>query len=378
MNPWPELDPALMAPVTEREELRQVVRGLLEKYADHETVRAAADTPAGYSAELWRRLNAELEIGRLAVPEERGGHGYGLADLGVVLEECGAALLPEPVLASAVLGCQALAAADDPTAVADLLADALSGELVVVTSTGGDELTAEQAPDGGWTVSGARSRVLQGAAADVVVLDVTTAEGRLLLAVRAADLEITDRTTVDPTRRQADLRLASAPARVVVGPERCADVVARLGLIADAAVAAEHSGIVGELLDQVVAYVAQREQFGRAIGSFQAIKHRLADVLVDRERARSASRYALAALDEGGPDAVLAVAVAAAVAADAVVRTAHEAVQLHGGIGFTWEHRAHYYLRRALGDEGLLGASRTQRARIADLVGLPAAGAVSG
>jgi len=371
VNPWLELDPALMAPVAEREELRQVVRGLLDKDADHEAVRAAADTPAGYSAGLWRRLNAELEIGRLAVAEERGGHGYGFADLGVVLEECGAALLPEPVLASAVLGCQALASADDPDAVAELLSGALAGELVVVTSTGGDELTAEHSPGGGWTVSGVRSRVLQGAAADVVVLDASTAAGPMLFAVRTADLETVARTTVDLTRRQADLRLAGAPARALVGPERCADVVARLGLIADAAVAAEHSGMVGELLDQVVAYVAQREQFGRAIGSFQAIKHRLADVLVDRERARSASRYAMAALDEGGADAALAVAVAAAVAADAVVRTAHEAVQLHGGIGFTWEHRAHYYLRRALGDEGLFGASRTQRSRIADLVGLP-------
>lgn len=370
MNPWPELDPALMAPVAEREELRQVVRALLEKEAGHEAVRAAADSSGGWSPDLWQRLNAELEIGRLAVAEDLGGHGYGFAELGVVLEECGAALLPEPVLGSAVLGCQALAAADDPASVADLREPALAGDLVVAVSVGGEEVVADRTADGGWTVSGLRTRVLDGAAADVLVIDAAAADGPLLLAVRREDLEATSRTTIDLTRRQADVRTASAPARLVVGPARFAEVAERLRLVADAAVAAEHAGIVGELLDQVVGHVTQREQFGRPIGSFQAIKHRLADVLVDRERARSASRYAMAALDAGGADAAMAVAVASAVCADAVVRTAHETVQLHGGIGFTWEHRAHYYLRRALGDEGLFGGSRGQRVRVADLVGV--------
>lgn len=370
MNPWPELDPALMAPVAEREELRQVVRALLDKDAGHEDVRAAADSSAGWSADLWQRLNAELEIGRLAVAEDLGGHGFGFAELGVVLEECGAALLPEPVLASAVLGCQALAAADDPAAVADLRESALAGELVVTLSIGGEEIAADRAADGSWTLSGLRTRVLQGAAADLLVIDAVASSGPVLFAVRREEVEASPRTTIDPTRRQADIRLAAADARPLVGEERCAEVAERLRRVADAALAAEHGGIVGELLDQVVGHVTQREQFGRPIGSFQAVKHRLADVLVDRERARSASRYAMAALDAGGADAALAVAVASAVCADAVVRTAHENVQLHGGIGFTWEHRAHYYLRRALGDEGLFGGSRGQRARVADLVGV--------
>lgn len=369
VHPWPELDPALMAPVAEREQLREVVRDLLRKHADHEQVRAAAESADGYSEELWRRLNAELEIGRLAVPEAVGGHGYGIADLAVVLEECGAALLPEPVLSSAVLGCHALAAADQPAGVDDLLEPALAGDLVVAMSFGGAPLSAERA-DGEWLVRGRRERVLHGAAADLVVVDAATTEGAALFVLRAGDLDVTARTTIDPTRRQADLSADAAPARCVVGPERFPRVVERIRVLSDLAVAAEHAGIVGELLRSTVEYVEQREQFGRAIGSFQAVKHRLADVLVDRERARSAARYAAVAYDADPAEAALPATIAAAVCGDAAMRTAHEAVQLHGGIGFTWEHPAHYYVRRVLGDEGLFGASRSQRARVADLVGV--------
>lgn len=368
-HPWPELDPALMAPVPEREELRQAVRGLLEKYADHEQVRAAADSPTGYSEELWRRLNGELEIARLALPEAVGGHGFGFADLGVLLEECGAALLPEPVLSSAVLGVQALALADDIATVADLLGDGLAGELVVTLSLGASPLAATEG-GGGWTLTGHRARVLHGAAAGLVVVDAETPDGTALFAIDTDHLDVVPLTTIDPTRRQADVTARLAPARLLVAPERYAHAAARLGVVRDVAVAAEHAGIVAELLDRTLEYLAQREQFGRAIGSFQAIKHRLADALVDRERARSAARYAAAALDEDATGAALPAAIAAAVCADAAMRVAHEAIQLHGGIGFTWEHRAHYYLRRVLGDEGLIGSSGRQRARIADLVGV--------
>ncbi|MDZ5622400.1 acyl-CoA dehydrogenase family protein [Nocardioides sp. HM23] len=370
MHAWPELHPELLAPVPEREELRHIVREVLAKHADHEQVRASADSATGYSEDLWRLLNAELEVGRLAVPEALGGNGFGLQELFVVVEECGAALAPEPVLSSAVLGCQALSAADDPDSIEDLLEPALRGELVVTVATGPAPLAAVQDTDGGWRVSGTRTRVLHGAAAGLVVVNATTPQGTVLLAVAATDLTVEPCVAVDLTRRQADLVLDAAPARPLVGVARATTVRDRLALIGRAALAAEHTGIVGELLDRTREYVVQRDQFGRPIGSFQAIKHRLADVLVDRERARSASRYAAAVLDGEPETAALPVAVAAAVCADAAMRTAHEAVQLHGGIGFTWEHRAHYYVRRVLGDEGLFGATREQRARIAELVGV--------
>ena len=149
-----ELHPELLVPVPEREELRHIVREVLAKHADHEQVRAAADSAAGYSEDLWRLLNAELEISRLAVPEALGGNGYGLQELFVVVEECGAALSPEPVLSSAALGCQALVAADDPASVEDLREPALRGDLLVTVAFGTDPLTAVQDAEGGWRVSG--------------------------------------------------------------------------------------------------------------------------------------------------------------------------------------------------------------------------------
>lgn len=369
-NPWPESDPTVMAPVEEHEELRQVVREVLGKHADHDQVRAAADSGRGWSEDLWRLLNEELEIGGLAVPEGLGGSGYGVRELAVVLEEAGGSLLPEPLLASAVLGTQALIAADRTDEHRDLIAGVVGGKAVVTLDLGGEDLPWAEQDGAGWHVSGTLPRVLLGAAADHAVVRAEGTQGRLLVVVDLAGTEVEALTVMDLTRRQARVRLDRAPARLLVGTERCEEVVTRLQLLTRVALAAEHTGIVARLLESTCAYVAQREQFGRPIGSFQAIKHRLADVLVDLERARSASRYAAAVLDTDPLAADLPAAVASAVCADAAVRTAHEAVQLHGGIGFTWEHFAHYYLRRVLGDEGLFGSSREQRARVADLIGV--------
>lgn len=368
---WPQSDPAVMAPVEEREDLRAVVRKVLDRHASHEAVRAAADSTRGYSEALWRVLNDELGVSRLAVPEASGGHGFGVGDLVVVLEETGAALLPEPILASAVLGCQALIRADDPAAHSDLIEAALSGDVVVAFSDTPHAVAAEASADGSaWTLRGTVSRVLQGEAADHLVFAADSAEGLVLVVIRAADARREARTVLDLTRRQAGVDLEGVTGRLLVGPARAAEVLRRLDLLKQVALAAEHTGMVATLLDLTREYVSQRKQFGRPIGSFQAIKHRLADVLVDLERARSASRYAAAVLDESPESAELAVAVASSVCLDAAVSAAHEAVHLHGGIGFTWEHRAHYYLRRVLGNEGLGGSSRAHRARIAELVGV--------
>ncbi|QYJ03572.1 acyl-CoA/acyl-ACP dehydrogenase [Nocardioides panacisoli] len=371
-NPWPESDPAVMAPVNEHEELREVVRALLRKHANHEQVRAAADSELGYAQDLWRRLNAELEVGQLAVPEALGGHGYGVRELGVLLEETAAALVPEPFLASSVLGVQALVAAEDPGSVADLLTAASTGQRVVTLASldsATPALAATRSGDG-WTVSGSMPRVLQGAAADTVVVAAAGPDGPVLLAVETAAARVEPLTGIDLTRRLADIAVDAAPARLLVGPVDARPAIARLQLLSRAAVACEHAGIAAELLDRTREYVSEREQFGRPIGSFQAVKHRLADVLVAVERSRSAARYAAAELDGTSEGAELAVAVAAAVCTDAAVHAAQEAIQLHGGIGFTWEHRAHYYYRRVLGDEGLHGSASAARARVADLIGI--------
>jgi alkylation response protein AidB-like acyl-CoA dehydrogenase len=366
----PERGPDVVAPVDEHDDLRSVTRAVLDKHGSIEQVRDAAATPAGYSVDLWRILASDVGVTALAVPEDLGGLGMGLRELAVVLEECGATLAPEPVLASAVLGVQTLLQADDPAAVADLLASGLSGERVLTLAWADAGALQLSGPPGALEVRGVVRRVLQGAVADVLVAPAVIDGSVVLVAVELADAVATDLRVLDTTRRQADVTIAGAPARVVVGQDGFARAAARLATLRRVAVASEHAGMIGDLLDLTVDYVRERQQFGRPIGSFQAVKHRLADLLVDRERARSAARFA-AAVAAADPDAAeLPSTVAAAICSDAVVRVAHEAVQLHGGIGFTWEHRAHLYVRRALGDEGLFGSARAHRSSVANLVGV--------
>lgn len=365
----PEADPSVVLPSPEREELRSVITQFLARHGSHEAVRESVESDPGYSASRWATLTEELQIAALAVPEELGGHGFGFGELGVVLEETGAALLPEPILAGAVVGSQALVRADDPQGVAELLGEVLEGGRTLGVEL--DQAVALGADTGRTGADGAVRGVLWGAAVDSLVVVGESGGRRVLAVVDLAGAIREPREVVDLTRRRADLHLSGAPARVIVGPDRLEQVLRELRLIRDAGLASEHAGIAARLVDVTVEYVGQRQQFGRAIGSFQAIKHRLADMLVDRERARAAALYAMAVLDEDdATDVEVAVAVASSVCADAATRSAYEAIQLHGGIGFTWEHSAHFYLRRMLGDEGAFGGGREARRALADLVGI--------
>lgn len=365
LNPWPEADPSILAPMAEHDDLRDIVRNLLERKADHESVRLSCTTVVGYSTDLWAQLNRDLELSAMLIPDQLGGAGFGLRELAVVLEEVGAALLPEPVLASAVLAAAVMARADDPADFVSERADLIAGRTVVTVAAG--EL--EVAILNGLTLTGSLPRVLQGHAADLFVVDAGAA-GFFLVDVRETGVRIELPEVLDLTRRQARATLRSVPARLLIGPERAAEVRRDLGTLTAIAVASEHVGIIDRVLSLTTQYVQQRHQFGRAIGSFQAIKHRLADVLVDLERARSAARYAAATFDENPEAALLPAHVAGAICTDAVIRATHEMVQLHGGIGFTWEHPAHFYVRRALGDEGLFGDARMHRAHVARLIGV--------
>ena len=374
-QPWPTADASVLAPVAEHDDLRKVLRDILTSHARHDDVRRAADGPDGYSPELWALLNDEMNVGSLAVPEDRGGLGFGVAVLAVVLEEAGRALLPEPLLTSAVLGVRAVLAAPPGAVPDDLVSGVMDGRLVATVATrhqvAGD-LTAAQSGDS-LTLSGTVERVLLGATADLLVVRGGVAGGESVHLVDLRGGGAWDRTpleTLDPTRRQARLQLSGAPAYVLAGPEDADALCAELATLARVALAAEHVGMIEALLEMTRAYLLQREQFGRPLASFQAIKHRLADILLDLERARSGARYAATAFDQDPATAVLPSAVAGAICTDAVIRTAHECVQLHGGIGFTWEHPAHYYLRRALGDEATFGSARAHRALVADLLGL--------
>ncbi|GAA5055116.1 acyl-CoA dehydrogenase family protein [Nocardia callitridis] len=369
--PWPRSEPAGLAPSPEQAALRESLRAILDKHGGIAQVRADSATEQGFSMPLWRTLVDDMSVATLAVPEERGGLGYSVAELATVLEECGRALVCEPVYSSAVLGTQALllTSPDDQ----DLLTGVLTGDLLATVSAldaTTDDLHAERTASG-WTVSGTVTHLPCGGSAEVIVASAHSVDGRRLFALRPGpDCVRTGRTVLDPTRRLSDVTLRECPAVALVGPDATDSAATRLRDLATLALACENTGIVEIMLELTVAYVSTRRQFDRAIGSFQAVKHRLADLLVLLERSRSASRYAAALYAEDPDSARLAVAVAGAVCTDSAVRAAAEAIQLHGGIGFTWEHPVHSYFRRALGNEAAQGDSRTHRQRIGTLVGL--------
>ena len=374
-QPWPVADASVLAPVAEHEDLRKVVRDILQSHATHEQVRRAADSARGYSAELWALLNEEMSVGALAVPESGGGLGFGIAELAVLLEEAGRALLPEPLLVSSTLGVRAVLAAPAGSIPGHLVDGVIRGALVATVATGPEADADLQVSDGDGqlTISGRVGPALLGATADLVVVGagVPGGESTYLVDLRGeGQATRTELESLDRTRRLALLDLTAAPGYLVAGPEDRTVLCTELATLARVALAAEHVGMIAAMLDLTTTYLRQRHQFGRALASFQVIKHRLADMLVDLERARSAARYAAAAFDRDPATAVLPSAVAGAICTDAVVRVAHETVQLHGGIGFTWEHPAHYYLRRALGDEAFFGAARADRALIADVLEL--------
>jgi acyl-CoA dehydrogenase len=275
---------------------------------------------------------------------------------------------------SSVLAARAVLAAPTSTLPDELVTGVLTGRLVATVAMDGHadaHLTAS--PDGAaCTVTGHVGRVLHGQSADLLIAPMVGDAGESfhLLDLRAAGVTRTPLEVLDHTRRQARIDVDAVPAFLIAGPEDWPAVRSELAVLASAALAAEHVGMIEAMLEMTRTYAGQRHQFGRPLASFQVIKHRLADMLVDLERSRSAARYAAAMFDQEPDAAGLAAAVAGAICTDAVIRAAHDAVQLHGGVGFTWEHPAHFYVRRALGDEAVFGSARLHRARIAELLGL--------
>ena len=352
-----ELDPAALGETEEQAQLRAVVRDFFAKRGDDEA--------------LWSRMAGEIGVQGLAIPEEYGGSGFSFAELAVALGEAGRALACAPLLSTTVLAAYTLLLGDDEEACRRYLPAVAAGDrtMTVAGFDGAGELTATLSPDG-WVGDGHADFVLDGAGADVLLVAARTRAGTGLFACEAGAPGLTreDRPVLDDTRPQALVALRRTPLTPIEASDPAA-VVARVLDIGRAALAAEQVGGSAHALDATVAYVAQRHQFGRPIGSFQAVKHRLADLLVEVEAARSAAAYAAACV--GSPEE-LAVAAAAAqvVCSETYRRAAEEYVQLHGGIGFTWEHPAHRYLRRARSAEVLFGTADDHRERLSGLLGL--------
>jgi alkylation response protein AidB-like acyl-CoA dehydrogenase len=353
-------------------EFRGAVRGFLAKTSPESQVRRLIDDDLGYDPAVWRRLAAELGIQGLLIPEVYGGQELTAGELVVVLEETGRALLCAPLLASAVLATQALLeAADDAAAKRYLppLADGSTIATLALDDMAGTRTTAVEA-DGGWLLDGAKTRVSDAQAADLllVVADAGGEAGLFALPTDAPGLELTRLDTLDLTRRQYAARLRRTPASRVGG--RYDAAAGRLAAFGAIAAAAEQVGVAARTLEIAVDYARTREQFGRPIGSFQAVKHLCAEMFVLAECARAAVTDAATATVETPEQWLQAAAVAKVYCSMAATTNAENLIQILGGIGYTWEHVAHLYLRRAKTLEFLFGDPATQRATLALHLGL--------
>ncbi|MFE1171463.1 acyl-CoA dehydrogenase family protein [Streptomyces sp. NPDC058773] len=418
----------------EQHEIRRTLRELLLKRCGPDEVKAAVRTPPGYDTQLWQQLAGRLGLPGLALPTAYGGVGCGPTELALAAEETGRAVLPSPLVATAALAAPLILALGSERQRTALLPALAAGELTATLAVPGGRLAtalaltgpnddggwagggraggiqARRAPqesgaaapeDGGWRLYGEAGQVLNGHTADVLVVAAHTggfARSRTLLflvragadgaaarsgaASGAPGLRRTRQTALDETRPQARIELREVPAELLGEGDGDAAAVtgalAATGATAAAVLAAEAVGAADTALARTVAHVQQREQFGRPIGSFQAVQHRLADLYVRLQAARSAAYYAAWSAGGGpqapgygaGPHEPGVAALALAQALETLRAVAAEAVQLHGGIGFTWEHEAHLYFKRAACDELLVGPVHRLRARAAEEAGL--------
>ncbi|MGW2629050.1 acyl-CoA dehydrogenase family protein [Streptomyces chattanoogensis] len=372
-------DPDLLYSADE-EALRDAVRSLLADRSDPATVLAGLESAVPYDAALWRSLAAEIGTAGLLVPEKLGGQGASAREAAVVLEELGCSVAPVPYLTSAVIAVTALLGCDTAREeVAGPLAALAGGRTVGVlalplpTAPGGVGDPAVQA-DGTGSLTGRVTSVADAAAAELLLVWARRADGPALYAVEAAADGVRTEavTSLDLTRPVAHLTLDGARGSLLAGGDRARTAVERAVLTGAGLLASEQLGVAEWCLAETVRHTAQRTQFGRPVGSFQALKHRMAALWLDVASARAAARNAADALATGSPDTPVAVAVAQAYCAPVAVRAAEECIQLHGGIGMTWEHPAHLFLKRAKSDQIALGTPGRHRDALAGLVGLSA------
>jgi alkylation response protein AidB-like acyl-CoA dehydrogenase len=364
----------------EQDELRRTVRAFLEQKSPEAEVRRLMETADGYDPAVWGQMAEQLGLQGLAIPEAYGGSGYSFVELGIVLEEMGRSLLCAPFLSSVVLAANTLLRSGDEAAMGEWLpgiADgSVIGSLAYLEDSGrADEsgITAGASPMGdGWAITGTKSYVIDGHIADLVLVAARTAAGVSLFAVRgdALGLARTRMQTLDLTRTQARLELDGVPATLVGADGQGWALLTEVFDLAVTGLAAEQAGGSQRVLDMAVAYASERVQFGRIIGSFQAIKHKCADMLTEVELAKTAAYNAMWTAAEVPRELPEAAAIARSFCSEAYVSVASENIQIHGGMGFTYEHPAHLYLRRATSSELLFGVPSAWRERLAELVGM--------
>jgi alkylation response protein AidB-like acyl-CoA dehydrogenase len=348
----------------ERHELAQSVRAVCDRFASEERVRTVAfdgeGKQRGFDAELWKVLCNQVGVAAIALPEDKGGAGYGATALGVVAHELGRALAPVPFQSSTVLAVGLLM--DCGAEIPEGLIDGERTAAAVITDDGGlwrraaVALTASH-NEKGWCIDGIARHVLGGAAADDLVVVASVGPEPVVFQVDAtADgVDIKSDRVLDGTRPMATITFSAAGATRLTGDDPIDNLIERNVHRTLAVLSAEQVGACERVLEIATDYARTREQFGRPIGSFQAIKHRCADMLVELELARSASQAALQSVDDDDGEIGWRASMAKAVCSEALRNAAHANLQIHGGIGFTWEHAAGLYVKRARSDEVLFG-----------------------
>ena len=371
----------------EQELLRSTARKFFENECGSDTVRRLMETPEGISPDLWTKLAEQGWLG-LVYPEAYDGMGLGLVDLVVLMEEMGRAVVPGPYFSAVLLGGLAILEAGGEAQKKEWLPKIAAGDRRVALAwmepsaqlgPAGVTLTAVE-KGGGYTLSGTKLFVHDAHIADALVVAARTRPGAgadgvslFLLPKGTRGLEVTLLPTMDQTRKLCEVSLSdvSVGADALLGAAGAGWApLSRVLDRATVALCAEMCGGAQKVLDMTVEYAKIRQAFGRPIGSYQGVKHRAADMLVDVENSKSITYYAAWALDEGAAEAPLAVSMAKAYVSDAYRRVAAAGIQLHGGIGFTWEHDLHLYVKRANGSEFTFGDATHHRERVAQLVNL--------
>ena len=365
----------------EHEELREVVRRFVEKESTEPVVRALMESERGYESRTWERMASELSLPGLIVPERHGGAGLGAVELAIVFEEMGRVLFCAPFLSTAVLATSALSSIADEATQADLLPAIAAGRTIATLAFAEEDArfepetvkTAARADGDAVRLEGTKTWVVDGHVADVLLVVARDEKGVALFRVAgdAPRLEREALPTLDLTRKLARVTFSGTPATRVSSADAAAGLRKVLAL-AVTALAAEQVGGAQRCLDMAVEYAKTRLQFGRPIGSFQAIKHKCADLLVETEFARSAAYHAAftAAAGESDDELLAAAHMAKSYCSETYFHAASENIQIHGGMGFTWEHPAHLYFKRARASAVLFGDAIDHRRKLAATLGL--------
>lgn len=363
----------------EQEEFRRVLRRFLEQHSPATEVRRLMESREGFDRETWRRSCSELGLAAIHLPEEYGGQGFGFVELGIALEESGRALFCSPLFGSAVLAANAVLLAGSEAQRKEILPAIAAGETVATLAWTEPEgrwdlssirLTATASRDG-YRLDGVKSFVVDGHTADriIVAARMQGSSGRDGIALfdvpgSAAGLDRKLLATMDDTRKLARLEFSQVGAEPLGEPGSAAETLEKTLDLASVALSSEMVGGAQKLLDATVEYAKVRVQFGRPIGSFQSIKHRLADLLLEIELGKSAAYAAADAAATGHPDLPALASLANACCSEAYRRMASESIQIHGGVGFTWENDTHLYFKRARSSEFLLGDPASHRERM--------------